>query len=357
MKVTKNVMTVADIFNKLAHNEMLINRDYQRASGLWPNAARSYFIDTILCDYPFPKITLRQLTDLETKETKLEVVDGQQRLGTIRDFLENKIRLSSTSKLYSGMLYEDLDEDLRGAMLRYEVSVDTITQATDDEVLEVFRRMNSYMVKLNDAELRHSSYQGEFKWFIFDLVERYSDFLKRTGILSLKDVSRMKDAELITELCQIIMKGITNHSKAELDKLYKENDAVFPCRDRCLFEFEQTMDFIKDSMLHLFDSQSITSYMFYSLFAALVANRFGCHSDPSLPEPQGCFTRDNTTAVSTILEMLNEVDVRKEQKKNGERVDNGTRYAEFAMACEASTHRVKSRVTRTRYILEALQNS
>jgi hypothetical protein len=57
MQVTRNVFTIADLVKWLDEKSLIINRDYQRGSGLWPINARSYFIDTILNGYPFPKVT------------------------------------------------------------------------------------------------------------------------------------------------------------------------------------------------------------------------------------------------------------------------------------------------------------
>lgn len=88
------------------------------------------------------------------------------------------------------------------------MSTDTVISATDDEVLEIFRRINSYTLPLKEPEKRHASYQGEFKWFIKDLLDLYSPMLDRYKILSLREISRMVDAELMTELSQVILDGV-----------------------------------------------------------------------------------------------------------------------------------------------------
>ncbi len=110
MQVTRNVFTIADLVKWLDEKSLIINRDYQRGSGLWPINARSYFIDTILNGYPFPKVTIRQKMDSKTRKAVREIIDGQQRLITIYDFVENKIMLSSVSKLYKGNRFLDLED-------------------------------------------------------------------------------------------------------------------------------------------------------------------------------------------------------------------------------------------------------
>src|SRR5690606_4079578 len=161
MKITRNVMTISDLNQWLEERSLVINNKYQRAGGLWPKNARSFFIDTILNGFTFPKVTIRQTIDLKTRKSIREVVDGQQRLTTIRDFINDKITLSNVSKKYKGFTFSDLDEEIQESFLAYEVSLDTIVTGTTDEVLEIFRRINSYTLPLNPPEKRHATYQGE----------------------------------------------------------------------------------------------------------------------------------------------------------------------------------------------------
>lgn len=152
MKITRNVITISDLNQWLEEGTLIINNKYQRAGGLWPKNARSFFIDTILNGFTFPKITIRQTIDLRTRKSVREVVDGQQRLSTIRDFINDDITLSTVSKKYRGYNFSDLDEETQEAFLAYEVSVDTVVTGTTEEVLEIFRRMNSYTLPLNAPE-------------------------------------------------------------------------------------------------------------------------------------------------------------------------------------------------------------
>jgi hypothetical protein len=63
----------------MREKSIIVNHDYQRSDKVWPPAARSYLIETILLGFPIPKLSLYQTTDLKTKKTKKEIVDGQQR--------------------------------------------------------------------------------------------------------------------------------------------------------------------------------------------------------------------------------------------------------------------------------------
>ena len=83
MRINNNNYSVAELLEMLERRELIINRDYQRGSGLWPSGARSYFIDTILEEYPFPKLYMYEFMERSTGRLKKELVDGQQRLSLI----------------------------------------------------------------------------------------------------------------------------------------------------------------------------------------------------------------------------------------------------------------------------------
>jgi hypothetical protein len=59
--------------------DIIVNRSYQRSDKVWPPAARSYLVETVLLGYPIPKLSLHQRTDVKSRKVISEIVDGQQR--------------------------------------------------------------------------------------------------------------------------------------------------------------------------------------------------------------------------------------------------------------------------------------
>lgn len=348
MKILRNTLPISDLYNQMKSGELTINRSYQRSQGLWPNNSRSYFIDTVLNEFPFPKVVLRQTVDLKTKKSKREIIDGQQRLTTIRDYINNKFKLTSVSKKYSGKYFEDLDEDVQATLLSYEVSIDNIITATTEEILEVFRRINSYTLPLNTSEKRHATFQGEFKWFISDLTEIITPFFEVNEVLTLRDISRMMDADLITECCQIRIEGVQNRSAKKLETLYKVNDEEFERKTELEDIILSSFNFIKDNFSQVFEECSIQSYLFYSLMGAVIFNKYSFPTEDNQLadlESTNAFCNDVNNANDELIRLFTEAN---------QKVENGN-YPEFVKASVATTHSQKNRLTRIEHIIRIIQ--
>lgn len=272
MEVRDSVFTIADYCRMLQDKSLSVNRDYQRSNKVWPAAARSYLIDTILKGYPLPKFLLRQRTDLAARRTWMEIVDGQQRSQAILDFFEDRFRLSASARLGAennrGQRLSDLEDDVQERFLGYGLSCDIFVNSTDGDIREVFRRINSYTVPLNAQELRHATRQGPFKWFIVTMSSRYADALKSLGVLNEGQLNRMADGELLTDIIYSIYYGIETPAKGKLDDLFADNDDDFP-REQ---EVESRLDAAFAAILaidSLFGSRLMSRYNFFSLFLAI----------------------------------------------------------------------------------------
>ena len=135
MIINSNNYSIAELIGMLNRRELQVNNDYQRGSRLWPNGARSYFIDTILEKFPFPKLYFYEVYDRIRGEVRRELVDGQQRVSTIQDFINGAFAISGESR-FRGMQFVDLDDDQTADFMGYSVSVDVIRNASRGEILQ-----------------------------------------------------------------------------------------------------------------------------------------------------------------------------------------------------------------------------
>ena len=99
MQVDSTIYTIAQYCDDFISGRILVNPNYQRSPDVWPAAARSYLIDTVLNGFPIPKLTLYPATDLRTRRTTYEIVDGQQRTQAIVGFFQDEYAISTTQSV------------------------------------------------------------------------------------------------------------------------------------------------------------------------------------------------------------------------------------------------------------------
>ncbi len=124
---------------------------------VWPKAKKQLLIDTILRGWKLPKFYFAKVSDVPEE---FEVVDGQQRLTTIFEFFDGQLHLSADlAKHFGGATYEQLPDRLVDAFDDYEISYDEITEASEEELKEFFRRLQGGLTLTASEKLSavHSS--------------------------------------------------------------------------------------------------------------------------------------------------------------------------------------------------------
>ena len=151
MRIQPTPITVSDYCNAMSRKEIIVNRNYQRSDRVWPAAAKSYLIESIILDYPIPKIFLFQILDLKSRTSYKEIVDGQQRSMSVFQYYNDEFALDGKieTEEIAGEKYSDLDPEYQSKFLEYSLAIDTFVAATQPEIVEAFRRMNSYTIPLN----------------------------------------------------------------------------------------------------------------------------------------------------------------------------------------------------------------
>jgi hypothetical protein len=311
MKIDNSSESIAKLLEMLDGKELVANHDYQRGTGIWPTGPSSYFIDTIIEGYPFPKIYIYEFLDPKTKKIKKEIVDGQQRIDTVTRFKNDKFALSGEVK-YSGCSFSTLPEQVQDDFLTYTVSVDVIRNATRTEILQMFRRMNAYTLPLNDAEKRHSEFQGKFKWFVYALAEELNEFFTEYKVFTSKQIVRMADGALITDIVLGMEEGILSSSPKNLRSLYSKYDKDFPLQDLYRDRILKAFAYIQENLDAIRGTFISKQYALHSLVLSLIHNRYGI---PAIESSFGCsgngeFASDKNQAVDALVEMASEHEAR-----------------------------------------------
>jgi len=343
-------ISLIDLIDMIKRNEVVINRDYQRGSSLWPDSARTYFIDTILEGYPFPAVYLYQSINPKTSRPIKELVDGQQRITTIKDFMDNKFKIGKASDSYAGMYFSDLADEERLTFLGYQIHTSTILSATRPELLEMFRRMNAYTAPLNPQERRHAEFQGKFKWFIVELADETSSVLEEYNILTPKLLSRMGDSEFIADLVVALEHGIVTKSGNHINKLYKAYDKSFDKRQEYVDLINGFFNFIRINLSPLSNTFLMKSYVIHSLFCAYayLHNALPQGEKNSIPL-EGPRTFDPILSDSTIEYLRSMAGAHEEQDEEGE-------FSVYVKACLSSTTQLPQRLARTTELIKAISH-
>lgn len=230
MKANAAPMSVADYCHDFNNKKIVVNDEYQRNVGLWTAQARSFFIESILLEYPIPKLYLHVRLDLKSRQQIKEIVDGQQRSQALVSFFNGKQRLTKNidTEELRGLNYNQLSDEWKSKFLSYSLPIDQFSGAPEDEVREAFRRMNANNVPLNDEEQRNARYQGPFKWFIVEMADKYKSILSSIGLFSRRDLIRMNDLKVYADIIHTIDAGFETIKGKQIDDLYKKYNATFP---------------------------------------------------------------------------------------------------------------------------------
>jgi len=232
-------------FREWDERKELILEPYFQRRDVWSEKARSYLIDTILRGLPMPKIYMRHYIDPATRKSRREIVDGQQRLKSILGFLKDGFKVLKTqNQEYGNMFYSDLPAEVQEDFLKYEISTDLIRGSEDELVLDIFARINTYTVTLNPQELLNAKYFGDFKQTVYRLGWEFYTFWKDNKILTQRQILRMGEAELSSELVIAMMGGIQSKSNPLIESYYKKYDDKLPKKEEIVKRFKVVMDAI-----------------------------------------------------------------------------------------------------------------
>jgi uncharacterized protein DUF262 len=255
--------------------QLELNPFFQRRQ-VWSDKAKSYLMDTILRGKPIPKIFIRQKINITTKKSLREVVDGQQRLRTILSFIKDGFEVTkSQNKEYGGLRFSQLPEDIQSQVLSYELAVDLLINLPDSEVLDIFGRLNSYAVVLNEQERINATHFGSFKILADDIGRKYYKYWTKQEILSARDILRMQEVNLVADLLIAMKEGIK--SKKQIKKYYdlyedKYDNDVDKAKDR----FDRVIDTIGELYPEgLASTEFARIHQFYSLFTAVTHCLYG----------------------------------------------------------------------------------
>lgn len=313
-----------------SEGKLLVNRRYQRKL-VWTLEEKQKLIESLLKKYPIPAILLA-----ERDNGSYEIIDGLQRLHTIVSFIETAFTtkegkhfdvaqyVTAKNRASAGAFTVTSGETLSpgevGTFLDYSTAIYVMRGASDEEIDDVFSRINTYGHRLSEQERRQAGVQDEFSALVrllscdirgdassdvltlekmpsisIDLpktkhgyeVEADQVFWVEHGVLRSTDLRDSMDEQCIADICASIIGGeILERSKDALDQIYEtgstENRRIIAALDaygaeRCSAEVKLCLDEIRSvcadgngSKLRNILFSKRTTNPFPALFAVLV---------------------------------------------------------------------------------------
>lgn len=254
----------ADLFRMYQNKLLEIHPLYQRDI-VWGNSDRSRFIDSLLKRLPIPSLCFSQ----DSNTNKMQVIDGLQRIDTIRQFFEDGSwqlsLLEDIDKRISGKTIQEIKESNPEVMSDIENFALPVTLLRCDYsqknhieyVFTIFRRLNTGGLKLTNQEIRNAIFSGPFNDFLKKCndMKHWGNLLKKTTGQKNKD-DRFRSIEIILKFFAFYDRlsrykpGLSNYLNEYMkDSRFPQEDILNKKKDL----FDRTVNF-----MHLHSSLNCT---------------------------------------------------------------------------------------------------
>lgn len=191
---------VEDIKASIDNGNLNIHPDFQRNQDLWDHGAKSRLIESILVGIAIPQIYTAEVI-VENKVIE-EVVDGQQRITSVLEFIEDGFNLNDLFflKALSRKKFSGLSVMQQNQILGFRFHVVTLSAMADPELkFRLFEVLNRGSLALKTQEIRECMYHGPLVTFIRELAQTpvFEGFMKYS--LTPATIKRKKPEELVAE--------------------------------------------------------------------------------------------------------------------------------------------------------------
>ncbi|MDC0686150.1 DUF262 domain-containing protein [Mitsuaria sp. RG] len=286
MSITPRGMSVTEAYRLYREDRLIVNRKYQRKL-VWTLAEKQKLIDSLISDYPIPLIMLADAS--RGSDTYYEIMDGMQRLNAIFSFIENnfdwngkffdvkefaRAKQAAEAGVFDIVQGEDdnmLPPSVCANIVDYQLAVTIFPIESEDQVTEVFGRINSGGRQLSAQEKRQAGRVDDFSMVVRALASEIRGdaskeilalsgmpeisidssrssmgyslktdevFWCRQGVLTSQQLRDSQDEEMILDVCASIVLGEPiARSKELFDKIYDESEAEYEKVRRAFYSY------------------------------------------------------------------------------------------------------------------------
>ena len=228
MKLQRTDPDVETLVGRIERGDLDLQPSFQRGE-IWDPKRQQRLIDTILRDWYVPAVHIVKT------QGRQEVLDGQQRLAAIRDFVKNRIRVNGNTepenaaiKALNGMYFKDMPRDVQSAVLQYVIPVVVLTDFEPGEPNELFFRLNQ-AYNLTPPEKRNALH-GPARDQVRNLVLELTDL----GLLDRAAIgfnnARLAYDDIISRACVAVeINSLRRHINNDVvEEMYRRQDGFSP---------------------------------------------------------------------------------------------------------------------------------
>lgn len=221
IRITTKTFTIREIFTQIQENDLDLAPDFQR-SFVWRDKQQVRLIESILLGIPLPAFYFNQ-----DKTGAHQVIDGVQRLTTLKRFMSDKLELKEDYleylSLFKGQMFSTLDPATKRRFSGTQIVAHVIEPQTPDEVkYDIFNRVNTGGSPLVAQEIRHCMSKTGSREFLRSLVESPSfDMVMGKTFWStepsggrVRDSKRMSDREMALRFCAFYTVPVDEYARA-----------------------------------------------------------------------------------------------------------------------------------------------
>lgn len=223
--------TVAMLVQGLGNKELFVDNSFQRRL-VWTEKQKVRLIETVLMGYPMPEVYLwQQPADPDTGQQKRSIVDGQQRLTAMQQFVANEWPLSAKyldepGSPYTDLKWKDMPAELRQTFWDYVVNARIIpSDINDEQIKAIFQRLNETDRSLNPQELRNAKFNGLF----IATAEQAADLeeLQKLNVFTDTQIRRMGDIQFTSSLLMFMRRGLVEENVERVNETYDMYNDIY----------------------------------------------------------------------------------------------------------------------------------
>ncbi len=216
--------------------------DWQREK-VWDTKTKRLLIDTILRGWRLPKFYFQKISD---NPEEFEVVDGQQRLAAIWEFMDGDLKLDTQqAKYFGGESYQTLPENLSDSFDDYEIEYDEITNASVEELKDFFQRLQRGLPLTSSEKL--NSIHSNLRDFCAELAKH--PFFAQTTVIADK---RYAYFDISAKVATIEIEGLDAGLRFEDVKDVFESNSAFSHQSAAATRIKDSLDYLYSEFPHCY---------------------------------------------------------------------------------------------------------